>query len=101
MPTIETIKEPNTIFAAYVPVAKEVTGKNITLERMGPLLALVGNPHKRLRAIHVAGTSGKTSTAYFIASLLLQTGKKVGLTVSPHIDSVTERIQINGQPLPD
>ncbi|HSX44196.1 MAG TPA: Mur ligase family protein [Candidatus Saccharimonadales bacterium] len=99
MQTITSIDQANQLLAAYVPLVKEITGKNITLERMGTLLELAGNPHKRLRAIHVAGTSGKTSTAYFITNLLGQTGKKVGLTVSPHVDSVTERVQINGKPL--
>jgi dihydrofolate synthase / folylpolyglutamate synthase len=50
-----------------------------------------------LKVIHVAGTSGKTSTAYYIAALLAAAGKKTGLAVSPHIDIITERIQINGQ----
>ena len=74
-------------------------GRDITLERMTPLMAALGNPEAKLKIIHVAGTSGKTSTAYYVASLLQQTGKKVGLTVSPHVDSVTERVQINMEPL--
>jgi len=79
---------------------KHATGP-YTLDRMFELLAAVGNPQDKLRAIHVAGTSGKTSTAYFIASLLRETGAKVGLTVSPHVDEANERVQINLQPLPE
>jgi len=101
MPAITSIDQANQILAAYVPLVKEITGKNITVERMWPLLEQIGNPHKRLKVVHVAGTSGKTSTAYFIANFLNQSGKKVGLTVSPHVDSVTERIQINGKSLDD
>ncbi|MDB5164740.1 MAG: hypothetical protein JWL89_366 [Candidatus Saccharibacteria bacterium] len=66
---------------------------------MRPLMELIGNPQERLRVVHLAGTSGKTSTAYYVAALLRAAGKTVGLTVSPHIDSVTERVQINGQPM--
>jgi len=49
--------------------------------------------------VHIAGTSGKTSTAYYLAALLGASGKKVGLTVSPHVDSLRERIQVNLQPI--
>jgi dihydrofolate synthase/folylpolyglutamate synthase len=62
-------------------------------------MELLGNPHDRLKVIHIAGTSGKTSTAYYLAALLTVSGMKVGLTVSPHVDSVRERVQINGLPL--
>lgn len=72
-----------------------------SLDHMFALLEHLGNPHKRLRVIHVAGTSGKTSTAYYIAALLQATGKRVGLTVSPHVDEVNERVQINLMPLPE
>ena len=69
------------------------------LDRMWPLLKVVGNPQERIQVVHVAGTSGKTSTSYYIAALLHSFGAKVGLTVSPHVDSVTERIQIDGSPI--
>jgi dihydrofolate synthase/folylpolyglutamate synthase len=71
------------------------------LEQMYELLDRLGNPQQRLRVVHVAGTSGKTSTAYYIAALLGASGKKVGLTVSPHIDEVNERVQINLRPMPE
>jgi dihydrofolate synthase/folylpolyglutamate synthase len=72
-----------------------------TLDRMRTLLERLGNPQDSLRIVHVAGTSGKTSTAYYISSLLEASGAKVGLTVSPHIDEVNERVQINHTPLPE
>jgi len=72
-----------------------------TLDRMYQLMAAVGNPQDRLQVIHVAGTSGKTSTAYFIAALLRESRVKVGLTVSPHVDEVNERVQIDMKPLPE
>lgn len=68
---------------------------------MRQLMELLGNPQDSYAVIHVAGTSGKTSTAYFIRGLLQTAGKKTGLTVSPHIRSITERIQIDGRPISD
>jgi dihydrofolate synthase/folylpolyglutamate synthase len=70
-----------------------------TLDRMRELMKFLGNPERGLHVVHVAGTSGKTSTAYYVASLLTAAGKKVGLTVSPHVDEINERVQINGVPL--
>jgi dihydrofolate synthase/folylpolyglutamate synthase len=84
-----------------VPLVRELSGKDTTLDRIKPIMAALDNPHEKLRIVHVAGTSGKTSTSYYIAALLGATGKKVGLTVSPHIDSITERVQLNGEPLTD
>lgn len=74
---------------------------SVMWERMQQCMDFLGNPQNRLQVIHVAGTSGKTSTCYYIASLLMQTGKKVGLSVSPYVDGVNERVQINLQPLPE
>lgn len=99
MTRISTFDEVQDILTRHVPITKDITGKDITLDRMKPLMAALGNPHERLQIMHVAGTSGKTSTCYYLAALLAKTGRKVGLTVSPHIDSVTERVQINMQPL--
>ncbi|HEY5806270.1 MAG TPA: Mur ligase family protein [Candidatus Saccharimonadales bacterium] len=70
-----------------------------SLEHMVELLEFLGSPHKRLKVVHVAGTSGKTSTAYYTAALLTAAGKRVGLTVSPHVDEVNERVQIGMMPL--
>ena len=99
---IRTIEEAEAALLPYVPLVAQLTGKATTLERaIIPLMALAGNPQDRLKTVHIAGTSGKTSTSYYIAALLGAAGKTVGLTVSPHVDSITERIQINGQPLPD
>ncbi|MEO8862893.1 MAG: Mur ligase family protein, partial [Candidatus Saccharimonadales bacterium] len=96
---INNLVEANLVLARYIPLTKEITGKDITLERMRPLMDHLGNPERGLCVIHIAGTSGKTSTAYYIASLLKQQGRTVGLTVSPHMDSVTERVQLDMQTL--
>jgi dihydrofolate synthase/folylpolyglutamate synthase len=99
--TIRTIEDANTALRPYVPLVSQLTGKQTTLRRIQPLMKLLGNPQDKLRVIHIAGTSGKTSTAYFLSALLTASGKTVGLTVSPHVDSVTERVQINNKPLAD
>ena len=99
MTHLRTFGDIEEALAKYVPLAAHITGRNITLDRMKPLMKLFGNPETKLRIIHIAGTSGKTSTAYFAANLLKQAGLKAGLTVSPHIDSVAERIQINLEPI--
>lgn len=64
------------------------------LGRMEDLMKYLGSPQERLKVLHVAGTSGKTSTAYYAASLLHTAGQKVGLTVSPHVVDVRERAQV-------
>ncbi len=61
------------------------------------LLAALGNPHRRLRCVHIAGTNGKGSTAAFIASIAAAAGYKIGLYTSPHLIRFTERITINNQ----
>jgi len=72
-----------------------------TLERMRRMLDFLGNPQDSYRTIHIAGTSGKTSTAYYCAALLIGSGLNVGITVSPHIDSIAERAQINLKNIPE
>jgi dihydrofolate synthase / folylpolyglutamate synthase len=71
----------------------------MTLEYMRQLMEVVGNPQHTYKVIHVAGTSGKTSTAMYAAALLHAAGKRVGLTISPHVDYINERVQIDMVPL--
>lgn len=97
--TLRNLAEAEAVLQTYAPPRSQMTAKDTTLDRIKPLMRLLGNPQDRLKIIHIAGTSGKTSTAYYMAALLRAAGKRVGLTVSPHIDSVTERIQINGKPI--
>jgi dihydrofolate synthase/folylpolyglutamate synthase len=56
----------------------------------------LGNPHKNLKCIHVAGTNGKGSTSHMLSSILQEAGYKVGLHTSPHLKDFRERIKING-----
>ena len=61
------------------------------------LSELFGNPHLDLKFIHIAGTNGKGSTSSMLASILQESGEKVGLFTSPHIEDFRERIRINGE----
>lgn len=70
-------------------------------QQMPELMEFLGNPQEKYRVVHVAGTSGKTSTSYYSAALLCAAGKKVGLNISPHAEKINERVQINMQPLPE
>lgn len=72
-----------------------------TLDRMRTLMAYLGDPQNTLQIVHVAGTSGKTSTAYYVSALLEASGATVGLTVGPHVNEMNERVQINHAPLPE
>ncbi|SMB99848.1 FolC bifunctional protein [Hymenobacter roseosalivarius DSM 11622] len=64
------------------------------------LAAALGNPERKFRSVHVAGTNGKGSSSHLLASVLQAAGYKVGLYTSPHLREFTERIKINGQELP-
>ena len=96
-----SVSEVEKVLEPYVAAAGSMTGRDLTTDRTLQLAEYVGNPQNELKVVHVAGTSGKTSTCYYIADLLVRSGMKVGLTVSPHMDSVAERVQINGSPLPE
>ncbi|MFT4532281.1 MAG: dihydrofolate synthase/folylpolyglutamate synthase [Candidatus Saccharimonadales bacterium] len=98
---IKSIEEAEKVLKSFIPKVAKYTGDDMSLTRMWPMLAAVGNPHQNLKVIHIAGTSGKTSTAYYMSALLVSAGHKVGLTVSPHVDSIKERLQINTQLLSD
>lgn len=71
------------------------------LERMVELLALRGNPHLKLRVIHIGGTNGKGSTIAFLKSMLEKMGLKVGVFSSPYLIHYTDQISINGESIPE
>ena len=71
------------------------------LSRTQALLEKMGNPEKKLKYIHIAGTNGKGSTASMTASILQQAGYKVGLYTSPYIYRFHERMQVNGVEISD
>ncbi|MFW5648262.1 MAG: bifunctional folylpolyglutamate synthase/dihydrofolate synthase [Candidatus Alkaliphilus sp. MAG34] len=75
-------------------------GSKLGLENTKYLLGLLGNPHKNLKVIHVAGTNGKGSVSSYIHTILKEEGYKVGLYISPYLEEFTERMIINGKEIP-
>ena len=71
------------------------------LKRITQLLALLDNPEKKLKFVHIAGTNGKGSTAAMTASILGKAGYKAGLFTSPYIYRFNERIVLSGAQIPD
>ncbi len=70
------------------------------LDRTIALDNLFGNPHRKFRSIHIAGTNGKGSTSHMLASVLQAHGYKTALYTSPHLIDFRERIRINGKMIP-
>ncbi len=64
------------------------------------LLRFYGDPHRKMRAIHVAGTNGKGSVSHMLAAVFQSAGYKTGLYTSPHLRDFRERIRINGKMIP-
>src|SRR5262245_63601482 len=72
---------------------------DLKLDRMRALLRRLGDPHRRLRCVHVAGTKGKGSTSAIIAAILRAGRLRTGLFTSPHLSDVSERVQVDGVPI--
>jgi dihydrofolate synthase/folylpolyglutamate synthase len=70
-----------------------------TLDRIAAFTELLGDPQRAYQVIHLTGTNGKTSTARMIETLLRSIGLRTGRFTSPHLESMTERIVIDGEPL--
>jgi dihydrofolate synthase/folylpolyglutamate synthase len=71
----------------------------LRLDRMRELLHRLGDPQRRLRIVHVAGSKGKGSTSAMLAAVLGQAGYRTGLFTSPHLCRVEERFQVDGTPV--
>ncbi len=71
------------------------------LENITILSAGLGNPHKAVPCVHIAGTNGKGSTAAMLESILRAAGLRTGLYTSPHLERINERIRINGEDISD
>ena len=78
----------------------ESRGEIYKLERMDAALALIGNPHRRIRAVHIAGTKGKGSVAAMLDSCLRAAGYRTGLYTKPHLVNLAERTRIDGAEIP-
>jgi dihydrofolate synthase/folylpolyglutamate synthase len=93
--TLEYLYAQLPMFQRIGPAAYK---KDLTNTRA--LCAHLGNPHEKLRAIHVGGTNGKGSVSHLLAAVCQAAGLKTGLYVSPHYKDFRERIKINGQYIP-
>ncbi|MGO9453826.1 MAG: bifunctional folylpolyglutamate synthase/dihydrofolate synthase [Candidatus Binataceae bacterium] len=78
----------------------EARGEIYKLERMENALALIGNPHRKLRSVHIAGTKGKGSVAAMLDSVLRAAGMRCGLYTKPHLVNLAERTRIDGAEMP-
>jgi dihydrofolate synthase/folylpolyglutamate synthase len=79
----------------------ELFGMRFGLDRMHKLMTALGMPQRRFASIHVVGSNGKSSTVRFAAGILREHGLKTGAYTSPHLRSFAERIEVDGEPVPD
>jgi dihydrofolate synthase/folylpolyglutamate synthase len=75
-------------------------GWKLGLTNITKLLELMGNPHRKLKYVHIAGTNGKGSTTAFISSILIEAGYRVGIFTSPYLERFTERMKVNKLEIP-
>ena len=71
------------------------------LSRTRELLGKLGDPQKKLKFIHVAGSNGKGSTCAMLDAILRRAGYRTGLYTSPYLQDFCERIRVDGAPIPD
>ncbi len=71
------------------------------LTNIRALAARMGDPQNKFRSVHIAGTNGKGSTAAMMESVLRRAGYRTGLYTSPHLESINERIRVDGVPISD
>ncbi|MBV9732567.1 MAG: bifunctional folylpolyglutamate synthase/dihydrofolate synthase [Verrucomicrobia bacterium] len=79
----------------------QASGVKLGLENIRLLLEALGNPHRQLTFIHIAGTNGKGSVSAMLDSVARAAGLRTGLYTSPHLVRFNERIQVSGQPITD
>lgn len=90
-------------YAEAMDYIEELNKKGISpgLERVQSILGMLGNPQDALRCIHIAGTNGKGSVSAFLVSALQKSGRKVGHYQSPTLFDYRDRIQVNGEAIPE
>ena len=76
-------------------------GVRLGLDRIRGFLNSLGEPHRSFPVIHVAGTNGKGSVCAMVTAALTAAGYRVGTTISPHLEHINERVQIDGQAIDD
>ncbi len=94
-PTVTTYEQAEQALLARWPE----TRLEPSLDRIRALTELLGEPQRGYPVIHLTGTNGKTSTSRMIDTLVTATGLRTGRFTSPHVESMTERISLDGEPL--
>ncbi|MHB1462065.1 MAG: bifunctional folylpolyglutamate synthase/dihydrofolate synthase [Armatimonadota bacterium] len=70
-------------------------------QRIEALLAMLGNPHRQFKSVHIAGTNGKGSTCTMTAAIMRASGYRTGVYLSPYVFDLRERVQVDGQMIPE
>ena len=85
------------------PLLKQLhaSGIRLGLDRIRSFLNDLGSPHRCAPMVHVAGTNGKGSVCSMVDAMMQESGYTSGMTLSPHLQHVNERIRIDGQPISD
>lgn len=91
---IETLAQFEDFLKTRIPTREALFMGDVGLQRSKYFMHLIGNPQNKMKVIHIAGTSGKGSTAYLTSHILQSQGFKVGLSISPHVFDIRERMQI-------
>lgn len=94
-----TYKQTLDYLFAKLPMYQRVgaAAYKANLDNTIAICAALGNPEKKLKCIHIAGTNGKGSSSHMLAAILQQAGYKTGLYTSPHLTDFRERIKVNGK----
>lgn len=97
-----TYKQTLEYLFAKLPMYQRVgaAAYKANLDNTIAICAALGNPEKKLKCIHIAGTNGKGSSSHMLAAILQQAGYKTGLYTSPHLTDFRERIKVNGKMIP-
>ncbi len=96
--SLSLITYPDSVRFLY-SLGNEARSLRLGLERISTLLNHLGNPHRGLHCVHVAGTNGKGSVCAMIEAALRASGQRTGLFTSPHLTEPTERIRVAGVPV--
>src|SRR4051812_23997159 len=80
-------------------LGNEVAAMKLGLESISKLLEAIGNRQKNYLKVQVAGTNGKGSVCAFLNTICVSAGIRTGMFTSPHLISITERVQIDGVPI--
>lgn len=97
MKKLQNLQEVENFLNKQIPQMTGAFLRENNLGRVKHFLELLGNPQEKVKVIHIAGTSGKGSTATFIDTLLRANGFKTGLHLSPHILDIREKCQVDGR----